>query len=389
MASNMIRKSAFKDNDYIEAKVLSSYESSSRSNISINIIPTVLYRYLKWIGLIEHSRENTLNRIIIFAFKIILIFVIVDNWIIYQSQTYNAIMKSLTAYVSSYIFSVAAWYGMHMKRKQLETLLHTLQELSLHQDQRKGNFIVLVLLSMPIFFSVFITLTVTESNSKFYSYGYDLRNPWAQIANVSIKAFLYRFVFPTLTNIIALLYCIVCMHCSTLVRQLHEEILMHPIETFVTSKRVEIMRQKARIEKVLSCVEDNFSLPSFFVIVANLVICASMLSIYIDLDSWVNHRVYLYVEWSLYVINSFGGLMITLWIASELPIQEQKLKEEFYAKARMKMLFAEIPEEPGIEKWLFDKPDFVFTGWNILSYRRSTVFAVVGTLITYTVIVVK
>ncbi|GFR05978.1 uncharacterized protein TNCT_668871 [Trichonephila clavata] len=78
-----------------------------------------------------------------------------------------------------------------------------------------------------------------------------------------------------------------------------------------------------------------------------------------------------------------------LWMAGETTIKERRFREIFYQKAQSKMLSAGNAEEPRIERWLLDKPEFVFTGWDIVSYRRSTVFAVLGTLITYSVLVVN
>ncbi|GFU71854.1 hypothetical protein TNCV_1627951 [Trichonephila clavipes] len=65
-----------------------------------------------------------------------------------------------------------------------------------------------------------------------------------------------------------------------------------------------------------------------------------------------------------------------LWTAGGIPIQERRFKDVFYQKAQSRMICAGYLKENRVERWLFDKPDFIFTGCGILSYRRSTLFAV-------------
>ncbi|GFQ72779.1 uncharacterized protein TNCT_436521 [Trichonephila clavata] len=64
-------------------------------------------------------------------------------------------------------------------------------------------------------------------------------------------------------------------------------------------------------------------------------------------------------------------LIAILWIAGGVAIEERKFKDLFHKKAKLRMLLVESPDEPRLERWLFDKPDFVFTGWDIISYRRT------------------
>ncbi|GFY48346.1 uncharacterized protein TNIN_50531 [Trichonephila inaurata madagascariensis] len=95
------------------------------------------------------------------------------------------------------------------------------------------------------------------------------------------------------------------------------------------------------------------------------------------------------IIWAFYATNSFGSLTAILWIAGGIPIALDRLKDEYFKKAHQKMLLASIPEEPKLEKWLFDRPEFVLTGCNIFSYRRNSLLAVVGTLLTYTFLVIN
>ncbi|GFT99483.1 uncharacterized protein NPIL_593431 [Nephila pilipes] len=95
------------------------------------------------------------------------------------------------------------------------------------------------------------------------------------------------------------------------------------------------------------------------------------------------------ISWTFYATNSFGSLIAILWIAGGVPIALDTFKDEFFKTAHHKMLLSSLPEEPKLEKWLFHKPDFVFTGCDIFSYRRSSILAVVGTLLTYTFLIIN
>ncbi|GFR05966.1 uncharacterized protein TNCT_668821 [Trichonephila clavata] len=92
---------------------------------------------------------------------------------------------------------------------------------------------------------------------------------------------------------------------------------------------------------------------------------------------------------AFYTTNSLGSLTAILWIAGGVPLALGRLKDEYFKKAYHKMLLVPIPEELKLEKWLLDRPDFVFTGCNIFSYRRNSLLAVAGTLLFYTFLIIN
>ncbi|GFU71876.1 uncharacterized protein TNCV_1628171 [Trichonephila clavipes] len=155
---------------------------------------------------------------------------------------------------------------------------------------------------------------------------------------------------------------------------------------FITLKRLEKIKEKSDVDDILDDIQDIFSMSSFFIIISNVSTCASVLSLYLHSNSI---SVVTSIEWTLYAINSLGCLVSVLWIAGGVMVADQKFKESFHRKSKLRMFLDAIPTEPRLERWLFDKPDFVFNGWGILPYRRVTVFAVIGALVTYTVLIVN
>ncbi|GFU71873.1 uncharacterized protein TNCV_1628141 [Trichonephila clavipes] len=94
------------------------------------------------------------------------------------------------------------------------------------------------------------------------------------------------------------------------------------------------------------------------------------------------------ISWAFYIINSFGSLTAILWIAGGVPLALDRLKDEYFKKAHQKMLIVPIPEEPKLEKWLFDRPDFVLTEVVLTAFPSSSLiergFCAVKNLITKT-----
>ncbi|GFU42474.1 uncharacterized protein NPIL_433961 [Nephila pilipes] len=295
-------------------------------------------------------------------------------------------LTTIFAYIIAYPLSALTWYALRLKRKRFELILLRFQYSSLNLCKMNTNTFVLALSCIPVLFTIFLTIYVIDLDSNFYSYGYEISNEYARIIFLGLKNFIYVLVYPTFTNLIALLYSILCRRSAALIHQLTDEMEHCPAELFVTSKQFDILKRKASIDVILDFIEDVFSFPTFIIVIANLFMCASVIGIYLYTSEWYIYRMSLYCERIIYFLNSLGCIVIIMWTSGGIPLEELKFRDIFYKKLQSRMFSVGNPEEPWLVRWLFDKPEFVFTGWNILSYRRSTMFAVVGTLVTYTVL---
>ncbi|GIX82930.1 uncharacterized protein CDAR_209841 [Caerostris darwini] len=184
-----------------------------------------------------------------------------------------------------------------------------------------------------------------------------------------------------------MLYCLVCIRSGELIEQLTQKVTHLSIENFVLSKRIEIMKQKSRIYDILDSIQEIFSFPSFMMVVANLLNCFSVLNCYLDRNSWASGGISIFIECSLYCVDSLVCLVSLLWIAGDVPVEDRKFKKAFQKKLNLRSHDLGNFEKCECEKLLLLKKDFVFTGWDILSYRRSSIFAVFGALMTYSVLV--
>ncbi|GFV36757.1 uncharacterized protein TNCV_2650001 [Trichonephila clavipes] len=95
------------------------------------------------------------------------------------------------------------------------------------------------------------------------------------------------------------------------------------------------------------------------------------------------------IEVGYFGITSFLCLVVPLWTAGTLPVELNKLKDEFYEKAYLRWISFQFPSEQNSRKEILDKSDFAFTGCDIISYRRSSPFVIVGALVTYTVLIIS
>ncbi|GIY04273.1 uncharacterized protein CDAR_253881 [Caerostris darwini] len=106
--------------------------------------------------------------------------------------------------------------------------------------------------------------------------------------------------------------------------------------------------------------------------------------------------VYIIVDWklglyfnselSIFFFNSVSYVTSILWIAGGLPVEVNKFKEAFHRKTHARLLYGDATEVMNLKNDLFHEPEFVMTGCDILPIRRSTIFGLAGTIVTYTVL---
>ncbi|GFU33344.1 uncharacterized protein NPIL_173911 [Nephila pilipes] len=243
---------------------------------------------------------------------------------------------------------------------------------------------MLIIFSLPIMFSFTRTLVCDKrSTSIFYAYSYELKSVTAQIVVICIKTFSPFVIHTTFPIIIAFLFCNLCLRCSSSYNCLTRKILRYSSEEFGPEEQIAILKQKGKFDDILDNIQDIFSLPSFLVITSNLLSCCNVMGINLnDINS--DRRV---ISVLFYGIPNLLSLIAILWTAGGLLVEQHKLKEAFYKTVHSRFLIVHSLEEPQCIREILDKPDLVLNGCNILFYTRSSILAVFGTLLTYTLLV--
>ncbi|GFU18460.1 uncharacterized protein NPIL_554621 [Nephila pilipes] len=142
---------------------------------------------------------------------------------------------------------------------------------------------------------------------------------------------------------------------------------------------------------VLHKLQDVFSVPIFFMILANVLMCSAITGSLL-LNTLDDFPIFLQIDLMYNLINGFSCVDVTLWIAGRVPIEMNTFKNSFYQKVHERLLHHQAVvglEELHLKTDLFNEPPFVLTGCNILPLKKSTILVVVGIIFTYTVIVIN
>ncbi|KAF8787280.1 hypothetical protein HNY73_008895 [Argiope bruennichi] len=293
----------------------------------------------------------------------------------------------ISVFLISCTLPAISYHIVRCRGNQVALLLQDLDQLSSVPYEKKICLLMIIICCMPFLYSIIVTtLYITKTDTKDLIYGYDVGSSPLKTFVLGLKFFLYFFLHPTLNNLLALLYCTICMRCCSLIRNLKAEVMQCTFERFTPLKQIDIINRKEKVDSVLESFERIFSLPSFLMTVTNILSCGSVLgSTIIDNDL----QFHILAQWMFHTTNIFGCLLTTFWIAGSIPIELKEFKDAYYRKACLRMLKARIPEESRLERWVFDTPDFVLTGFGVFSYTRSSLLAVVGALLTYTMLAIN
>ncbi|GFY68072.1 uncharacterized protein TNIN_25671, partial [Trichonephila inaurata madagascariensis] len=298
-------------------------------------IPILLHKCLNWSGLVEKPTRHPLDCIVAISFKITLILVNLD-WLISSGVSFHSLdWKTIFTNFSTYMLVAGTYLVMYSKRKLLTVTLHSLGSSS---NEKTVNFILIVICSIPAVLSTFRVKAfhANPMSSQIETYGYTIENGLIRIMLLSLKSLLHAIVRPTFTSLVTLTYCILCQHCCSQINFLTEKVLQFSHEEFDPTKQIDILRQKAKIDKLLESVQAIFSVPSFLLIAMHFLMFVSVIRTTIEVGGEL-FLSYVTVEAIIRSLTDFNCLFFLLWIASGVSIQTKKLKREFSEKVRARL----------------------------------------------------
>ncbi|GBM51108.1 hypothetical protein AVEN_275299-1 [Araneus ventricosus] len=238
---------------------------------------------------------------------------------------------------------------------------------------------------MPLILSILEVLDPDVNPCKMY--GLQL-NPHITIAVEFIKSLWVYFMYPTWTNLVAMLYCLICRGCSKQISLLRAEIEKFHLQEFTITKQMTFRKREARIADVVSLIQKTFYGPSFLISVVNFGICITTIGWLLVPTELLLTSVGI-VKILLYSANSICSLVCVLWMAGGLPAEAEKLKTEFRKKVRQRWIMTKNVNEDGFSKDLTEESDYVLSGCDIIYFRRSSVLALAGTILTYTILLMN
>ncbi|GFX02662.1 uncharacterized protein TNCV_2011061 [Trichonephila clavipes] len=348
-------------------------------------IPKCIFTFLRFAGFVQISDENGKKLESRPLLQFLLFFIVIDYFLMTIISFEPFMIKVNSAFVLAMIISLVICVFMRRNRKRLSILFLKLQYLPPSPEEKIFDLLIPILFLIQVGLAAVCAMTADKDISTSFAYGKELKSHWARLMLIFFKEFLLLLICPLVPCLIALVYCTICLRCSSFIRNMAHKIAHYSPEQFGPSVQIRILHHKAKIDEILKMVQDIFSVPSFCFMLANTIYCYAILGFYLI----TTMQIYDIMDFSVIGISSFLCLIGTLWIAGALPVELNNLKEMFYEKAYLRLIFFGFYKEQNFRREIFEKPDFVFSGCDILFYKRSSILAAVGTLITYTVLVIN
>lgn len=125
-----------------------------------------------------------------------------------------------------------------------------------------------------------------------------------------------------------------------------------------------------------------------FVCIASFTACCSIVGSFV-LFRMEDYHAMMLLE-SLYMLShSVVVLILVIWFAGQVPIEMSLLRSAFCENIECRMLLGNGIKDTKLEKALYDTPDIVLTGGNILYFKRSLILTVLGIILTYTFLLIN
>ncbi|GFR19173.1 uncharacterized protein TNCT_3421 [Trichonephila clavata] len=352
-------------------------------------VPRLLYKVLYWTGLIDSSKKTVWNRMALAIFTILLHFACFDIWYVTIKEFGTKLLKIGFSYLISYSLIIVVWYTSTYKRKHTRKLLLSIKEIKYFTGEKTINLLVILFCILPITLAGVVVSSKKDWNDgSAYSYGYNAGNFLTKIIIFYVKTSLYYLIYPTYSNIVVLLYCTLCLRCCEHFNLLSQEIDQCAPEAFGLPKQLDILKRRAKTKCILITIQDTFSLPVMLIMIENVIMCGSIIGWFL-IRSWDESTRRWKTEAAYYGINAFLSVVSIFWVAGTLPIAMNKFKENFHSKTHARLLYYHTKDELYLKGEVLNEPDFVLTGCEIVSYRRNTILAFAGTLLTYTILLMN
>lgn len=346
------------------------------------------FKIFTWTGLIVKANKSFRDRITNYIFYIYIIATVFDVFgSLVASDNISDLhaLKVTFTYLTSYFLTIITWYLLWWKRYEFSTLLRHIERCSVFIYTKKIRCLMyLITAILPL---VYVSLTVTNEIGHGYycSYGYNFTNTYAILAISGTRCSMYAIIYPVLSDMLVCQYCTLCIMCTKSIFSLRCEIERCTIYAFDIPKQVDILKRESRILDLLLNFQTVFSTPSFLMFATHYCVCSSMLG-WIVLGEHVSDTKFLLTL--LYFANSLACLFVFVWVPGQLPIEMDKFKEVFRRKSRQRWMLLRIAEEDVFGKAFIEKPTLTFSGCDIITFRRNSILAIIGTILTYTLLVV-
>ncbi|GBM95920.1 hypothetical protein AVEN_85273-1 [Araneus ventricosus] len=346
----------------------------------------ILMTFLHWMGLLHESE----NRVLFGVFSGLFILTTISSLIMICIHRNSDRLKLSLLHLSTYFLGTLIWLSMRRQRKRLPNLLRSVSKSQSFFFTKFQKVFFYLTCSVPFLCVTQEVLkqTIAKTTDFYYIYGFQVSFYVGNLVN-SLAWILHSFIYPTYANLVGLLYSLLCLYVCTKLSLITDDIESCSAQEFTISRQRDVLGREAEIERLVHCIQKIFSVPSFLIATAHFSACIAILGTLI-----VNSRIYtkdyaVLNQLIVVFLSSSGGLLACLWAAGGIPIEEDRFKDTFRRKTKQRFQLVNGKNERCIQNQILEKPTFVLSGCEIIYFRRSSILSLAGTVLTYTILLIR
>ncbi|KAF8788164.1 hypothetical protein HNY73_009695 [Argiope bruennichi] len=157
--------------------------------------------------------------------------------------------------------------------------------------------------------------------------------------------------------------------------------------TFTFKVEMELLKKRHRIIDMLEMIEATLSTASFLTCAANFIACLTNLShllIYLS-----ENKAITVINISLISGSAVVSTMSIFWNAGQIPIEMEKFSRLMRRRIEERSFLECNSLGIRTERSAVDEHVFVLSGHNLIYYRKSTILTLVGTILTYGLLILS
>ncbi|GBL95614.1 hypothetical protein AVEN_212700-1 [Araneus ventricosus] len=289
----------------------------------------LLFNILCWFGFAVHSHPSKANWVKTFVIQFLLVVTYLDTFVMYIFVIGKPMFKTKVVlqnimFISS---SILLMFLMIRKRYRLTSLFRDLRFMHPPNWTKKTNIVVCCVFCVPFFYALtmvtYISILEKDYMFRFYWYGCSIEDKTTKFLMGFAKMFAFSILYPTLTNLVAMVYSAFCYLCSQYLRGLCSEIEKNSPESFTVVKQIEILKRRLRVVKILEEMQEIFSTASFVICSANFTSCLTDMS---QIISYASQNIGPTIISVLFSSTSTVASIVCIFLsAGQVPIEMKRI----------------------------------------------------------------
>lgn len=346
-----------------------------------------LFHILSYLGIVETPKETLKRKIFKHFVRGFLVFFYIHVLLasaIYYNTTYQQ-FRYACIILLNYTSSVIILFILSRRKKCTTKLLRQLTTRIKIPEKIALNICAIVIICLGNLNA--FTLINSKHDIVITKYlFYDIESSITYLLG-SINATVMSFLYPTLVNLVCLLYCELCRRCSSLIatnRSLAKQLVRHKFDNRLL---VEVIQGRDEIVSIIRTLQKEFSIAITLACLTAFTTCFSVISVVLK-DTKKHFQNYSDISLSLTsVFMSFSVLMSVIGFAAAVPREMKELCEILRQVCNSKLFQKSYSQNLCVIQTLNYEPEVTLSASEILHFTRKSAISVIGTLLTYNLLI--